>query len=336
MLASAVVAPRPTAALAAASPRSAVSLSSSRCSLRPASARIATRALLRAQGKKNAPSFPALVVVAAAAASAGGGESTTTTTATSVPSLADATPYPVADEATLSLLPATSPCVYAVSDDAGAVQYVGMSRRLPATVAGHAASVKPPTKASTVKFAALPAAATREQLTDAWRSWVQQVVDASGAPPPGNLPDQQATWAPKTRAAPPPPPEIKLTPGKGIEDLTVPVETLIAQVVADHHVVAFVKGTRREPQCGFSHSVLTMLTAACSGSAAGGASQTTFQVVNVLDEQFNPGLRDAIKAFSQWPTIPQVYIGGEFVGGADIVAELASSGELAKMVKKKE
>ena len=330
MLASAVVAPRPTA-LAAAAPR-VVSSSSSRCSLRPASVKIATRTLRRAQGQRNAP-FAA--VVAASASSGGGGESTTATAATSVSSLADAKPYPVAEEATLSLLPATAPCVYAVCDDTGAVQYVGMSRRLPATVAGHAASVSPPSKASSVRFAALPAAATREQLTDAGRSWVQQVVDASGAPPPGNLPDQQATWAPKASRAPPPPPEIKLTPGKGIEDLTVPVEALIAQVVADHHVVAFVKGTRREPQCGFSHSVLTMLTAACSSAGAGGGAPP-FQVVNVLDEQFNPGLREAIKAFSQWPTIPQVYIGGEFVGGADILAELASSGELAKMVAKKE
>ena len=322
MLASAVfVAPR-----LAVSPRTVSSSSSptmSRCcSVR---AHIATRPLSRveAQKKKNAP-FSAIV---AAAASDGGGDSTaTTTTSSPVSSLADAKPYLVAEEATLALLPATSPCVYAVCDDTGAVQYVGMSRRLPATVSGHAASVKPPTKASTVKFCALPVAATREELTDAWRSWVQQVVDESGAPPPGNLPDQQAMWAPKARAAAPPPPEIKLTPGKGIEDLTVPVETLIAQVVADHHVVAFVKGTRREPQCGFSHSVLTMLTAACSKSSA-----QTFQVVNVLDEQFNPGLRDAIKAFSQWPTIPQVYIGGEFVGGADILAELATNGELAKM-----
>lgn len=323
MLASAVAVSRP---LAAAAPRAASSSSSSssRCSLRPANAKIATRALRRAQGQKNAP----LAAIVAAAASAGGGGESTATSAVASPLLADAKPFPVAaDEATLSLLPATAPCVYAVCDDSGAVQYVGMSRRLPATVAGHAASVKPKTKASSVKFAALPATATREQLTDAWRAWVQQVVDTSGAPPPGNLPDQQATWAPKTRSAPPPPPEIKLTPGKGVEDLTVPLETLIARVVADHHVVAFVKGTRREPQCGFSHSVLTMLTAACSSGEA-----PHFQVVNVLDEQFNPGLRDAIKAFSQWPTIPQVYIGGEFVGGADILAELAQSGELARMV----
>lgn len=329
MLASATVAATTRPALFAASPRAVVSSPSSpsslRRSLRPASVQVETRSLRRAHGQAKAP-----FAAAASSPGAGGGESTATATATVFSSLADAEPLPVAAESTFSLLPATAPCVYAVCDDTGAVQYVGMSRRLPATISGHAASVKPSTKASSVKFAALPAAATREQLTDAWRSWVQQVVDESGAPPPGNLPDQQATWAPKTRAVPPPPPEIKLTPGKGIRDLTVPLETLIAQVVADHHVVAFVKGTRREPQCGFSHSVLTMLTAACSSSSE------TFQVVNVLDEQFNPGLRDAIKSFSQWPTIPQVYIGGEFVGGADILAELASSGELAKMVRKEE
>lgn len=320
MLASAVA--RPSLIVVAASPRSLSSPAPLRCPLRPASTKAAlTLSLRRAQRPtKNAPIVVSAAVDVVASSSSSDGDSSTP-----LSSLADAQLYPVADQATASLLPATSPCVYAVCDDAGAVQYVGMSRRLPATVAGHAASVKPPSRAAAVKFAALPPAATREQLTDAWRSWVQQVVDASGDPPPGNLPDQQAMWAPQARAAPPPPPEIKLTPGKGIEDLTVPVETLIAQVVKDHHVVAFVKGTRREPQCGFSHSVLTMLTAA----------RQPFQVVDVLDERHNPGLRDAIKAFSQWPTIPQVYVGGEFVGGADILAELASSGELAKMVVKK-
>ena len=63
-------------------------------------------------------------------------------------------------------------------------------------------------------------------------------------------------------------------------------------------VVAFVKGTRTEPQCGFSHRVLSMLN----------ELRTDYEVVNVLDELHNPGLREAIKTFSQWPTIPQVLI----------------------------
>lgn len=61
-------------------------------------------------------------------------------------------------------------------------------------------------------------------------------------------------------------------------------------------VVAFIKGTRTQPECGFSYKVLTMLNQA----------RTNYEVVNVLDEQFNPGLREAIKTYSQWPTIPQV------------------------------
>lgn len=55
-------------------------------------------------------------------------------------------------------------------------------------------------------------------------------------------------------------------------------------------------------------------------------------MVNVLDDVYNPGLREAIKEYSQWPTIPQVYVGGEFVGGADILEQMHGSGELRVMV----
>lgn len=61
-------------------------------------------------------------------------------------------------------------------------------------------------------------------------------------------------------------------------------------------MVAFIKGTRTAPQCGFSHRVLTMLNEA----------RVNYEVVNVLDEQYNPGLRETIKTYSDWPTIPQV------------------------------
>lgn len=62
-------------------------------------------------------------------------------------------------------------------------------------------------------------------------------------------------------------------------------------------VVAFIKGTRTQPQCGFSHRVMTLLN----------ELRANYEVVNVLDDLYNPGLREAIKEFSQWPTIPQVY-----------------------------
>jgi glutaredoxin-related protein len=57
------------------------------------------------------------------------------------------------------------------------------------------------------------------------------------------------------------------------------------------------------------------------------------QVVNVLDDFHNPGLRDAIKAYSQWPTIPQLYVASEFVGGADIVEEMHGNGQLAQALR---
>ncbi len=116
-------------------------------------------------------------------------------------------------------------------------------------------------------------------------------VETTGAVPPGNV-QGITTWTAKRR----PKPELRLTPGKGIEDLTCSVEDLIDQVVKSTRVVAFIKGTRTAPQCGFSHKVLSLLNE-CGAD---------YEVVNVLDEQYNPGVRDAIKAYSQWPTIPQV------------------------------
>jgi glutaredoxin-related protein len=61
-------------------------------------------------------------------------------------------------------------------------------------------------------------------------------------------------------------------------------------------------------------------------------ARTEYEVVNVLDDFHNPGLREAIKQYSMWPTIPQLYVSGEFVGGSDIVEEMQSNGELQKVL----
>lgn len=102
------------------------------------------------------------------------------------------------------------------------------------------------------------------------------------------------------------------------------MEQLIDKVVKEVKVVAFVKGTRQQPSCGFSYKMLTTLN----------DLKIDYEVVNVLDDVHNPGLRDAIKTYSQWPTIPQLFIGGEFVGGADIVEQMLASGELAEALAK--
>jgi monothiol glutaredoxin len=95
-------------------------------------------------------------------------------------------------------------------------------------------------------------------------------------------------------------------------------ETTRAQIhdlVTTHPVVLFMKGTRRFPQCGFSAQVVEIL----------GRLGAEFEAVNVLSD---PAIREGIKEYSSWPTIPQLYVKGEFVGGCDIVREMNASGEL--------
>ena len=91
----------------------------------------------------------------------------------------------------------------------------------------------------------------------------------------------------------------------------------IAEDVASSDVVLFMKGTPVFPQCGFSAAVVQIL------STLG----VKFKAFDVLKD---PELRDGIKAFSNWPTIPQLYIAGKFIGGCDIVKEMHGSGELSK------
>ena len=96
----------------------------------------------------------------------------------------------------------------------------------------------------------------------------------------------------------------------------------IRQTIADNNVVLFMKGQNGAPQCGFSQQVMLILNHL-------GVDWTD---VNVLAD---PEIREGIKAFSEWPTIPQLYVKGEFVGGCDIVREMAETGELAQLMKEK-
>ena len=99
-----------------------------------------------------------------------------------------------------------------------------------------------------------------------------------------------------------------------------PVFERIQQDISDNDVVLYMKGTPVFPQCGFSAAVVQVL------SQLG----VKFRGVDVLQD---PGLRQGIKDFSSWPTIPQLYVKGEFVGGCDIVREMAESGELAELMR---
>ncbi len=89
----------------------------------------------------------------------------------------------------------------------------------------------------------------------------------------------------------------------------------ISQEIGNNDVVLFMKGSPVFPQCGFSAAVVQVLS----------HLEVKFKGIDVLQD---PGLRQGVKEFSNWPTIPQLYVKGEFVGGCDIVREMAESGEL--------
>jgi monothiol glutaredoxin len=93
----------------------------------------------------------------------------------------------------------------------------------------------------------------------------------------------------------------------------------IAQLIAENDVILFMKGVPQAPQCGFSAGVVKVLD----------ALDVDYVGVNVLADPF---LREGIKEYSDWPTIPQLYVKGEFVGGCDIVREMFESGELSALV----
>jgi len=97
----------------------------------------------------------------------------------------------------------------------------------------------------------------------------------------------------------------------------------IDQIVKGHRVVLFMKGTAQFPMCGFSGRAVQVLKAAgCSDLAT----------VNVLEDE---EIRQGIKAYANWPTIPQLYINGEFIGGSDIMMEMYESGELQQALAPK-
>jgi monothiol glutaredoxin len=101
------------------------------------------------------------------------------------------------------------------------------------------------------------------------------------------------------------------------------VKQRIDEIVQGHDVVLFMKGTALFPQCGFSSRAIAILDHLGVG----------FETVDVLQD---PEIRNGIKDYSDWPTIPQLYVKGEFVGGSDIMMEMFQAGELQQLVDEKQ
>lgn len=104
--------------------------------------------------------------------------------------------------------------------------------------------------------------------------------------------------------------------------MTPDTKNKIQTLINTHRVLLFMKGTASFPQCGFSYQVVNILQ----------SSKTEFKDLNVLEDE---DLRQGIKTFTNWPTIPQLYVDGEFVGGCDIIRELHETGELIKTLSPK-
>ena len=99
-------------------------------------------------------------------------------------------------------------------------------------------------------------------------------------------------------------------------------KNIIQNYINENEVCLFMKGTPDAPQCGFSMAVSNMLK----------ILEVKYKGVNVLEDQ---SIRDGVKTFSDWPTIPQLYVKKEFIGGCDIVKEMYESGELSKLFESK-
>jgi monothiol glutaredoxin len=98
-----------------------------------------------------------------------------------------------------------------------------------------------------------------------------------------------------------------------------PIRAAITEAIGEHKVILFMKGTPEAPACGFSARTVAMLQ----------ALDTPFAAVDVLPD---PRIRQELSAISDWPTIPQLFVDGELVGGCDIVTEMYESGELAQLL----
>ncbi|KAI3474220.1 hypothetical protein Pfo_029008 [Paulownia fortunei] len=178
-----------------------------------------------------------------------------------------------------------------------------ITRNIAASVLAHKKSV--PELCCSVKVAVVEEP-DKTALTEAWKSWMQEHIAATGKVPPGNEPGN-TTWVKK---APGKKSDLRLTPGRHVQ-LTVPLEDLIDRLVKENKVVAFIKGSRSAPLCGFSQRVVAILE----------SQGVEYESVDILDEEYNYGLRETF------------FVNGELVGGCDILTSMFEKGELAGLLK---
>jgi Grx4 family monothiol glutaredoxin len=212
-----------------------------------------------------------------------------------------------------------SPGIYAIYNDKKELQYVGLSRKISASIKMHCFEL--PAECGFAKVLPMEEA-TKVDLQDGWKRWVMaHVSESGGSLPPGNTPKNEL-WADRKKRGPSKP-SLRLTNGMTPDMSFDALKPKIQEAIDEHKIVAFIKGTREEPECGYSHRVVNALNSLL----------LDFETVNVLDDKYNPNLLYVMKEFSDWPTIPQVYANKEFLGGHDIIVKMFEKGELKDAVK---
>ena len=145
------------------------------------------------------------------------------------------------------------------------------------------------------------------------RKRIRRKLSFLGSPEPTTRSETAPAELPERRWEPEPEPESP----RGDQ----PATEYIEEVVKGNPVTLFMKGSPKAPQCGFSASAAGIL----------GSYSAPLHTVDVL---IDPEVRAEVKSYSNWPTLPQVYIGGEFVGGSDILGQLHESGDLKELIEK--
>eukprot|EP00927_Polykrikos_kofoidii_P056619 TRINITY_DN50716_c0_g1_i1.p1 TRINITY_DN50716_c0_g1~~TRINITY_DN50716_c0_g1_i1.p1 ORF type:complete len:475 (+),score=74.00 TRINITY_DN50716_c0_g1_i1:81-1427(+) len=210
--------------------------------------------------------------------------------------------------------------VYAIFSVDGSIQYIGLSRNIAKSVAVHAeafAANDVSKLISSVRYIQMPGV-SKDVLKMTWERWIRDVVEDGGSIPPGNLPDDALDGDPRWRRRVG---QSKMLLGS-ISSLTEAVSA-VEKAVTDIPALLFMKGTPAMPQCGFSARVIRILH----------ESRVPYETINVLDVRANPYVREAVKQYSKWPTIPQLFVRGELVGGADIITEMSETGQLLPKLK---
>lgn len=208
------------------------------------------------------------------------------------------------------------PGVYGVYAEDGSLQYVAAVEDVASAVNTHLSVIQDPSRVFAVRMI------TVDNVQDAplgemAENWVVALAQNGLPVPPGNS-EGGPEWRVELKS-----PNVSFSNNVVAPDPESRVEEEIRQILRKHRVVLFVKGTRSTPRCGFSRAVIDIIERQVGDE---------FVCVDCLDTNKNPGLRDGIKRFSSWPTIPQLYVNGDFVGGCDIVQGMEANGELVAVL----